>query len=160
MKQRVEKRFKQKVASAQRVGCGKSNKRFCFFICLLNDLACLFHHMPSVSKTKNPTNVLKWGVIKTMFLLWRTYFSPEAKFALLAIFAAASIWVSLPTRSAPRWNRWSLFSHMVSVRPSVRKITGPENKIHATSDTMHENHDRLLARAWWVILNSLDLFSF
>ena len=36
----------------------------------------------------------------------------------------------------------------------------PKNKIRATTDTMHENDDHLLAVAWWVILNSPDLYFF
>ena len=35
-----------------------------------------------------------------------------------------------------------------------------ENKIRPTTDTMREDNDHLLAVAWWVILNSLDLFFF
>ena len=65
----------------------------------------------------------------------------------------------------PKPNRWSLFSRMVSVRPYVRKKTrcnanvgARENKIRAKTDTMCEDNDHLLAMAWWVILNSLDLF--
>ena len=30
--------------------------------------------------------------------------------------------------------------------------------MRATTDTMHENNDHLLAGAWWVILNSPDLY--
>ena len=61
-----------------------------------------------------------------------------------------------PTR--PPSNRWSLFSHMMSVRMTVRQKNkkplqcqrrGPENK---TTDTMHKNNDHLLAGAWWVTL--------
>ena len=54
---------------------------------------------------------------------------------------------------------------MVSVHMYVRKklrynanVNGQENKIRATADTMCENDENLLAVAWWVILNSLDLF--
>ena len=39
---------------------------------------------------------------------------------------------------------------MVSVRPSQKS---------ATTDTMRENNNYLLAVACWVILNSLDLFN-
>ena len=48
-----------------------------------------------------------------------------------------------------------------NVRTSVtknalqRQHRGLKNKI---TDTMRENNDHLLAGAWWVILNSLDLF--
>ena len=45
-------------------------------------------------------------------------------------------------------NRWSLFSHMVSVHPSQTQKRynayvegGPENKIRALVDTMCENND-------------------
>ena len=34
----------------------------------------------------------------------------------------------------------------------------PVNKIRATTDIMREIIDNLLAVAWWVILNSTDLF--
>ena len=58
-----------------------------------------------------------------------------------------------PTKSRPRW---PLFSHNVSVCLSVRH----KNKIRVTTDAMHESNEKLLAGAWWVILNSLDLFLF
>ena len=71
----------------------------------------------------------------------------------------------------PRPNRWSLFSRMVSVRTSVRPsqkqkrattlelVPRKQNAttLHATTDTTCEYIDRLLAVAWWVILNSPDL---
>ena len=51
----------------------------------------------------------------------------------------------------PRPNRWSLFSHMLSVRPS-QKWKHSENKIRATKNTMRENNDHPLAAACWVTL--------
>ena len=53
----------------------------------------------------------------------------------------------------------------LGVRPSVTKtktryngnVKARENKIRVY---MRENNDHLLAGAWWVILNSLDLFNF
>ena len=53
--------------------------------------------------------------------------------------------INWPTR--PRPIRWSLFSRMVSVRPSQKQI-------RATTDTMHENNDHQLAGAWWITLKS------
>ena len=44
-----------------------------------------------------------------------------------------------------------------SVRTSVRLS---QNQIRATTDTMHENNDHLLAGAWWVTLKSPDLYYF
>ena len=49
------------------------------------------------------------------------------------------------------------------VRPKKQKHAAtltlvPENKIRATTDTMCEDNDHLLVVAWWVILNSLDLY--
>ena len=57
-----------------------------------------------------------------------------------------------PTR--PQLNRWSLFSHMVSIclfvhhKKTRYQADGPENKTRAIMDTMRENsenNDRLLA---------------
>ena len=62
----------------------------------------------------------------------------------------------LTTKPLP--NRWSLFSYMVSVRPSIRHKN--ENKIRGTKDTMRENNDHLSAVAWWVTLKSPDLLTF
>ena len=65
-----------------------------------------------------------------------------------------------PPRLRP--NRWSLFSHRVSVRPYKNKNAlqhwRPENKIRFITDTMCVDNDHLLAVAWWVTLKSLDLF--
>ena len=64
--------------------------------------------------------------------------------------------------------RWSLFSHMVSVRTSVvtytyvtkiktRYNTNFEARKAKTIDTMPEYNNHLLTGAWWVTLKSLDL---
>ena len=51
-----------------------------------------------------------------------------------------------------------------SVRMSIvqekQKRCCQENKLRAMTNTLHENNDHHLAGAWWVILNSRDLFSF
>ena len=68
----------------------------------------------------------------------------------------------------PRLNRLVIiFTHGVrpSVRPKIKNALQlyrwcPENKLRATTDTMHENNDHRLAGAWWVILTSPDLISY
>ena len=46
-----------------------------------------------------------------------------------------------------------------SVRHNNKKVLQrPENKIRITKDTRRENNDHLLAGAWWVTLESPDLF--
>ena len=46
------------------------------------------------------------------------------------------------------------------VRPSVTKTKTSQDKIRATTGAMLENNEKLLAVAWWVILNSPDLLNF
>ena len=47
---------------------------------------------------------------------------------------------------------------VIIFRRGVSTSVRPENKIRATAGTMHKNNETLLAGAWWVILNSPDLF--
>ena len=58
---------------------------------------------------------------------------------------------------------WSFFfTHGVCphVRPSQKQenVLQRQDKILATTGAMSENNENLLAVAWWVILNSPDLF--
>ena len=60
----------------------------------------------------------------------------------------------------PIWsrpNRWSLYSHMVSVRLSVTKTKTRYDGHHHCNENWNENSENLLAVAWWIILNSPDL---
>ena len=49
----------------------------------------------------------------------------------------------------------NIFIH--GVRPYVR-LSPSQNKTRARTEIMNENNEDLLAGAWWVILNLLDLF--
>ena len=63
-----------------------------------------------------------------------------------------------PTR--PQSNRWSLFSHMASVRPSEKQkssTTLTSRPCKQNTRYNWHNNENLLALAWWVILNLPDL---
>ena len=47
---------------------------------------------------------------------------------------------------------------MVSVRPSEKQKHAETLTLVPGKQNMRENNDNLLAVAWWVILNSLDLY--
>ena len=60
------------------------------------------------------------------------------------------------THQAPAANRWSLFSHMVSVRPSVRTSSVRKTKTFDNAKTLQATK---LHGAWWVT-KFTRLFSF
>ena len=66
-----------------------------------------------------------------------------------------------PTR--PRPNRWSLFSHSVSVRPAeknTRATTLTSRPGRQQRTPCENNYHLFLAGAWWVIFNSPDFYYF
>ena len=46
---------------------------------------------------------------------------------------------------------------MVSVTKTNKRAT--KDPVNKTTDTMRKNNENLLAVAWWVILNSPDLYA-
>ena len=78
-----------------------------------------------------------------------TYFEISSQF----VCSTLRYWLS---RTRPNIGGHYFHTWCPYVNPIKQKQT--TNKIRATTDTMRENNKNLSAVAWWVILNSQDLF--